>query len=137
MDKKTTLIYFGSTENSKYGTLRSCIAFLLYVIVFFSLYVINKDFYNKLMNRKLNVFISIVVIVSAICVVVPTDNYDALKYGASVGACLSLIAISAWSDKFNWNSFAVFIFSTIIFALISLLVYIVSKNMGWYPFKPC
>lgn len=142
--KKTTLVYFGDLENSKYGTLRSIIALVLCVCLFFSLSISNKTVYDKLMKNKFGVFLSIVAIVSALCVVVPYSNYDALKYGASVGAFLSIIALTAWysSDKdadenVTLNSLLFFSTSTVVFSFISFSVYFLSEKWNWYPVRPC
>ena len=139
--KKTTLVYFGDSENSKYGTLRSIIALVLCVCLFFSLKLISESVYDKLVINKFGVFLAIVAIVSALCVVVPYSNYDALKYGASVGAFLSIIAIIAWysskEDKININSLWVLVVSTVVFSIMSFIVYFLSKKWNWYPVRPC
>jgi hypothetical protein len=130
---KTTLIFFGSKENSKYGTLRSVIALVLLLGILF----IMKQTGSQLVNqRPIGVFLALIVIVSAICVQVPTGRYDALKYGASVGAALSIIAVVAWSKDLNLSSLGFVISSTFLASFISLIVFEISTKLEWYPFKP-
>lgn len=135
--KKTTLIYFGSRTNSKFGTLRSTITFMLLCIVFISLKYINNELFNVLMDRKIMLFISSIAITSAMTVVVPTNSFDAVKYGASVAIVLSIIAVTAWSSKIGTNEIAFIVINTILGAMLSIIVYNVSKKLDWYPFSPC
>jgi uncharacterized membrane protein len=132
-DSKTTLIFFGSMENSKYGTLRSVIALALLVGILFVLKQLGTELSKSLTERPIGVLIALVVIVSAICVQVPTDRYDALKYGASVGAALSLIAVVAWSKDLNASSAGFVVSSTLLASVISVIVYELSKKLRWYP----
>jgi uncharacterized membrane protein len=132
-NSKTTLIFFGSMENSKYGTLRSVIALALLVGILFVLKQLGTELSKSLTERPIGVLIALVVIVSAICVQVPTDRYDALKYGASVGAALSLIAVVAWSKDLNESSAGFVVSSTLLASVISVIVYELSKKLGWYP----
>jgi hypothetical protein len=134
---KTTLIFFGNIENSKYGTLRSTIAIVLVIIVLLMLKQFNEVLYESIIERKFGLFLAIVVIVSAICVQVPANRYDAIKYGMSVGIVLSVIAAVAWSPKFNMSNVGFILGSGITTSLISLIVYEMSRNLGWYPFKHC
>jgi uncharacterized membrane protein len=131
-DSKTTLIFFGSMENSKYGTLRSIIALALLVGILFVLKQLGTELSKSLTERPIGVLIALVVIVSAICVQVPTDRYDALKYGASVGVALSLIAVVAWSKDLNASSAGFVVSSTLLASVISVIVYELSKKLGWY-----
>jgi beta-lactamase regulating signal transducer with metallopeptidase domain len=134
---KTTLIFFGSRENSKYGTLRSMIALTLIILVLFIIKLFHNEFYDSLINRKIGLILAIVVIISAITVQVPTGVYDAMKYGASVGAFLSVISAVALSSDFNTESVLFVITSTFITSIISVIVYKISNNINWYPFEPC
>ena len=144
MIEKTTIVYFGDLENSKYGTLRSIIALVLCLVFLLLIKISNESLFSKLEKNKVLVFVSIVAIVSALCVVVPYSNYDALKYGASVGAVLSIIALTAWysSDKdadenVTLDSLLFFIISTVVFSFISFSVYFLSEKLNWYPVRPC
>jgi len=144
MSERTTLVYFGDLENSKYGTLRSIIALVLCLVFLLLIKISNESLFSKLEKNKVLVFVSIVAIVSALCVVVPYSNYDALKYGASVGAVLSIIALTAWysSDKdadenVTLDSLLFFIISTVVFSFISFSVYFLSEKLNWYPVRPC
>jgi uncharacterized membrane protein len=134
-NSKTTLIFFGSMENSKYGTLRSVIALVLLVGILFALKQLGTELSKSLTERPIGVLIVLVVIVSAICVQVPIDRYDALKYGASVGAALSLIAVVAWSKDLNASSAGFVVSSTLLASIISLIVYELSKKLDWYPIQ--
>lgn len=134
-NSKTTLIFFGSMENSKYGTLRSVIALVLLVGILFVLKQLGTELSKSLTERPIGVLIVLVVIVSAICVQVPIDRYDALKYGASVGAALSLIAVVAWSKDLNASSAGFVVSSTLVASIISLIVYELSKKLDWYPIQ--
>jgi uncharacterized membrane protein len=134
-NSKTTLIFFGSMENSKYGTLRSVIALVLLVGILFVLKQLGTELSKSLTERPIGVLIVLVVIVSAICVQVPIDRYDALKYGASVGAALSLIAVVAWSKDLNASSAGFVVSSTLLASIISLIVYELSKKLDWYPIQ--
>ena len=133
---KTTLIFFGSQENSKYGTLRSIIALMLLLGILFILKLTGSEFSKSLIERPIGVLLTIIVIVSAICVQVPTDRYDALKYGASIGAALSIIAVVAWSKDLNVSSISFVALSTLLTAIISVIVYELSTSLRWYPSQP-
>ena len=144
MSERTTLVYFGDLENSKYGTLRSIIALVLCLVFLLLIKISNESLFSKLEKNKVLVFVSIVAIVSALCVVVPYSNYDALKYGASIGAVLSIIALTALysSDKdadenVTLDSLLFFIISTVVFSFISFSVYFLSEKWNWYPVRPC
>ena len=130
---KTTLIFFGSQENSKYGTLRSIIALILLLGILLIVKLTLSDFSKSLIERPIGIFLAIIVIVSAICVQVPTDRYDALKYGASVGAALSIIAVIAWSKDLNLLSLSFVASSILLTAIISVIVYQLSTSLRWYP----
>jgi hypothetical protein len=132
--KKTTLIYFGSPKNSKFGTLRGGLAFVLLCVSFLFLKYINNELFVMLMGRKTMLFVSLIAIVSALTVVVPTDTFDAAKYGASVAIVLSICIATAWSADIKKGGIAFIITSTILGALISTIVYVVSKKLEWYPF---
>lgn len=135
--KKTTLIYFGSKENSKYGTLRSIITLTLVSVLFLSLKYINSELFEKLMKRKTMLFVSLIAVVSAMTVIVPSDSFDAAKYGASVGAVVSIIFATAWSEEVNIGKIIFIISSIVSGALISTAVYNISTKLDWYPFLPC
>ena len=130
---KTTLIFLGSQENSKYGTLRSIIALILLLGILLIVKLTLSDFSKSLIERPIGIFLAIIVIVSAICVQVPTDRYDALKYGASVGAALSIIAVIAWSKDLNVLSLSFVASSILLTAIISVIVYQLSTSLRWYP----
>jgi hypothetical protein len=88
-----------------------------------------------LQTRKVGLFISIIALISALNVVVPTDNYDAVKYGASVGVFTAIIALSG-----NLQTTNVFLLvALIIFVCVwnALAVYNISTSLGWYPIEPC
>ena len=138
VNTKTTLIYFGDINNSKYGTIRGFIAFFLLIPVFLLTMKIAPTFYNQMINDRTGLFIGMVVIVSALCVHVPHDIYDALKYGASVGFCLSTIAVIARTEKMNSMKTIVFVLtSTKILSLLSVITYLISKEYNLYPTLPC
>lgn len=132
---KTTLIFFGSVENSKYGTLRSVIATALILGILFVITKTDSELSKLLTERPISVLLALIVIVSAICVQVPADRYDALKYGASVGVAFSIIAVVAFSKDINTSSVGFVVSSTLLSSLISLIVYELSKKLGWYPFQ--
>ena len=130
---KTTLIFFGSQENSKYGTLRSIIALILLLGILLIVKLTGSEFSKSLIERPIGIFLAIIVIISAVCVQVPTNRYDALKYGASVGAALSIIAVIAWSKDLNVLSLSFVASSILLTAIISVIVYELSTSLRWYP----
>lgn len=134
---KTNLIYFGTLENSKYGTLRSLIAITLLFIILSIMYVVSS-FYKKIIKERiLGIIILCIALVSALCVIVPQDEYDAIKYGGSIGAFFSIIVIVSYSEILDWNSLIFLISSILLGMLISFTVYKISKKLDWYPVKPC
>jgi len=134
---KTNLIYFGTLENSKYGTLRSLIAITLLIIIFSIMYIVSS-FYKKIIKERiLGIIILCIALVSALCVIVPQDEYDAIKYGGSIGAFFSIIVIVSYSEILDWNSLIFLISSILLGMLISFTVYKISKKLDWYPVKPC
>lgn len=134
---KTTLIYFGSLENSKYGTLRSLIALAL-VILFLLFFVnISEDFKDIIKKRKIGVIIGIIALVSAMCVIVPRDDFDAIKYGLSIGAVISTFIFISYYETLKLNQIPQFLISTISIGIITYIVYLVSKKFDWYPYPPC
>jgi hypothetical protein len=130
---QTTLNYFGSIENSKYGLFRSLIAFVLILTGVFLTKLTKPSLYQTMLDRKLGVFLVIVAVVSAISVQVPADPYDALMYGASVGLVLSIVAAAAWSPEFKWGSVGFVALGTVKCAVIAWIVYELSKYLNWYP----
>jgi len=134
---KTNLIYFGTLENSKYGTLRSLIAFFLIVVILCIMYLVSSFYKRIIKERILGIIILCIAIVSALCVIVPQDDYDAIKYGGSVGAFFSIIVIVSYSEIIDWNSLIFLICSILMGMLVTFSVYKISKKLEWYPIKPC
>lgn len=136
-NEKTNLIYFGDLENSKYGTYRSIIALFLIVLVL--LFVQSKSFFFKdiFKERLIGLVLLIIAVVSAICVIVPHNDYDVLKYGASIGAFLAIIAIVSYSKTLNWNSLLFLVSSILVISVISWIVFKLSTVFNWYPVSPC
>jgi hypothetical protein len=134
---KTTLIYFGNLENSKYGTLRSFIAILLVVLSLFGLMNLSDNFKDIVKKRKLGVLIGIIALVSAMCVIVPRDDFDAIKYGLSIGAVISIFIFISYYENLIWKHLLYFSISTLSIGIITYIVYILSKKLDWYPYSPC
>ena len=134
---KTNLIYFGTFENSKYGTLRSLIAITALIIIFSIMYGASSFYKRIIKERILGIVILCIALVSALCVIVPQNDYDAIKYGGSIGAFFSIIVIVSYSEIIDWNSLIFLISSILIGMLISVIVYKISNKLDWYPIKPC
>jgi hypothetical protein len=132
---KTTLIFFGSTTNSRYGLYRSLIAF----VILAALIVSAKDtkLGETLLSHKVTTFLLLVVIVSGLTVQVPTSTYDAVKYGASVSGALSFVAaatlrLAGARATIMQSALGIFL-ATAIGGAISAVVYMLSKRLKWYP----
>ena len=134
---KTTLIYFGDLKNSKYGTLRSLIAIALVTLFLFIFATISDEFKDNLKKRKLAVVIGVIALVSAMCVVVPKDDFDAVKYGLSIGAVISIFIIISYHETLHLKQLFEFLISTLSIGLSTYIVYILSKKLDWYPYSSC
>lgn len=130
MNNITSLIYFGDTNNSLYGTLRSTIAITLIMI-----WLIFATYISKLEFDWVRMIMLAVALTSAICVIVPYSNYDAAKYGASIGllTCLIILSVSDLEADKIWFAISAIAACTIV----SVIVYQSSTALGWYPFPPC
>lgn len=136
-NEKTNLIYFGDLENSKYGAYRSIIALFLIVLVL--LFVQSKSVFFKdiFKERLIGLILVIIAVVSAICVIVPHNDYDVLKYGASIGAFVAIIAIVSYSKTLNLNSLLFLFSSILVISVISWIVFKLSTMFNLYPISPC
>ena len=134
---KTTLIYFGNLENSKYGTFRSFIAIFLLILFLLGFMKLSDDFKEIIKKRKIGIVIGIIALVSAMCVIVPRDDFDAIKYGLSIGAVISTFIFISYYETLKLNQIPQFLISTISIGIITYIVYLVSKKFDWYPYPPC
>lgn len=131
--KKTTLIYFGDVNNSKYGTIRSAIALFIILIISGIVSYINNDFYKFIMSRKVGSFLCLVIYISAICVHVPSDSFDIVKYGTSIGLLCSMFSVVGGSTKIKCN---VITLGCLLSVVVSYLVYELSLYFELYPIAP-
>jgi len=101
------------------------------------MYLVSSFYKRIIKERILGIIILCIAIVSALCVIVPQDDYDAIKYGGSVGAFFSIIVIVSYSEIIDWNSLIFLICSILMGMLVTFSVYKISKKLEWYPIKPC
>jgi len=135
---KTTLVFFGDLENSRYGVYRALLATVFLFIFLILLHPIHTVSWAECMKRKWGMLISWFSLVSALCVVVPSGTYDAFKYGACVGFVVMSIAMSVVSGMFDSKSVGFTCLAVVLCGIISTLVYLISHKLNLYPlFTTC
>jgi hypothetical protein len=135
---KTTLIFFGSSRNSLFGLYRSIVAFVAIVVVVLA--ARRSRIARALVQTPRRLAIALVVavvVVSAIAVQVPTSTYDVVKYGASVGGALSIVAgaaIMLTAKNVSMTNVVMHVATAIILsATIASFVFVIAKKRQWYP----
>jgi hypothetical protein len=133
MKGKSCLIFFGDSNNSKFGTIRSLVAYLMFMMIFLVLYLTNKKV------RDINIFLVALILVffvSILTIQVPYDSSDSIKYGLSLGFYtfgLFLITYYILNKKITTEILLYSIGGIISFCLVSLTVYKISSEKNWYP----
>ncbi|MCH9718015.1 MAG: hypothetical protein K0U52_13180 [Gammaproteobacteria bacterium] len=138
---KTTLIFFGSRRNSLFGLYRSIVAFLAIVVVVVVGVATKRSRIARALvqtPRRLAIALVVaVVVVSALTVQVPTSTYDVVKYGASVGGALSIVAGAAIMLIAKNVSIANVVMhvaiAIVLSATIASFVFVIAKKLRWYP----
>lgn len=144
---KTELVFFDGLHQSKNGTLRGLIAFIL-LMAFSSLwFFITYDWMYKSSIQKLNSslfsartiisFILIYLLVcSALAVQIPSSWDNALVYGLLVGLVVfgvaNLAFIAIIEDYSILTAIVDTMFAMIMCGIVSVCVYHISKTAGWY-----
>lgn len=144
---KTELIFFDSNHQSKNGTLRGLIAFVMLVGItalwFFFTYKplykksvqnLNSSFYSA--RTLISSAIIYILLCSALAVQLPTSWDNAMVYGLLVGLVVFSIAnltFVAVVEQYSILSAIVdTIFGTVLCGVTSVSVYYISKSSGWY-----
>lgn len=136
---KTTLIFFGSSRNSLFGLYRSIVAFVAIVVVV-GVATKRSRIARALVQTPRRLAIALVVavvVVSALTVQVPTSAYDVVKYGASVGGALSIVAgaaIMLIAKNVSISNVVMHVAIAIVLsATIASFVFVIAKKLRWYP----
>ena len=135
---KTTLIFFGSSRNSLFGLYRSIVAFVAIVVVVLA--ARRSRIARALVQTPRRLAIALVVavvVVSAIAVQVPTSTYDVVKYGASVGGALSIVAgaaIMLIAKNVSISTVVMHVAIAIVLSATSAtFVFVIAKKLRGYP----
>ena len=138
---KSTLVFGDTEENSKRGSLRSLAILPIYIILTLSwFYITKKTLYNnhidKVSNFKviLSLFITGLLIVSALGVHTPDNTQKAIIYGALTGLVVYGISNSVLLATSNKWGYTISFIDTI-WGIIStsLLAYILYKIVQKWP----
>lgn len=144
---KTELVFFDGLHESKNGTLRGLIAFILLAgfsaLWFFitynwlyksSIQKINSSLYS---TRTIVSFILMYILVcSALAVQLPSSWDNALVYGLLVGLVVfgvgNLISIAIIDNYSILTAIADTVFASLMCGVVSVCVYHISNTAGWY-----
>jgi uncharacterized membrane protein len=135
---KSTLVFWDNEENSKRGTKRGLAIFPIYIILtLLWFFLTKKSIYSKhidtVNNSRLivSLFVTGVLIVSAVAVHTPSTAQKAIVYGASVGFVVYGIANAVLLATSNKWGYVISIIDTswgiVSTALISYLLYEIVK----------
>jgi len=126
----TKLGYFRPLEESKLGTLRGLIAFILLFISFSSFYLLNK---KRLGWSKpwLRVVIISVIMCSSLAVQLPTTYPETILYGMLVGFAVSMVTVS-FMDKNILFSAGIVAFMSALCGLVSPVTFFLSTKLNLY-----
>jgi hypothetical protein len=131
---KTRLIYFGDSNDSKYGTLRGAAAFAPIFLIMFSASYFQCTSPISTSTRILAVGLASLFLCSAVGVQLPSSYREAALYGGLVGlvvssCCLCFMSVST-------GSAAAYIVAvpllTLSVSLVSILTMMISKRFGFY-----
>lgn len=131
----THLIYFGNSNDSKYGTLRGTVAFIpLFLVLMYASYFYRTPSIS-MGARILAVGLAALLLCSAIGVQLPNTSSEAFLYGGLVGlvvssCCVCFMFISTGSSMAYIAIVPLLILTA---SLTSLLTLKVSKRLGFYP----
>jgi len=128
----TKLGYFRPLEESKLGTLRGLIAFILLFIAFSSFYLLNKKrlgWSNKLW--WLRVGIVSLVLCSALGVQLPVTYPETILYGMLVGFVASVVTVSFMNKSIVFSA-GIVAFMTTLCGLVSPATFFISTKLNLY-----
>jgi len=138
---KSTIVYFDSITESKYGFLRGLIAFIGLIIFIIFLYLFDTFILNNKHNlspkniTKIIIFSIIfsLLICSAIGVFITKNIYGAWLYGTLIGFVVGFSIFSVYSiiSKPSIKLFIVAILFTFISGIICLITNLISQHNDW------
>jgi len=127
----TKLGYFRNLEESKYGTLRGLIAFILLFISFSSFYLLNKKRLGWSNKPWLRVVLVSVVLCSSLAVQLPTTYPETILYGMLVGFAVSVATVSFMNKSLVFST-GIVAFMTTICGLVSTATFFLSTKLNLY-----
>jgi uncharacterized membrane protein len=144
---KTELVFFDSLHQSKNGTFRGLVAFVLLLsISALWFYITYNAIYKSSMQslnpnfRSIRSWISYIIIYvllcSALAVQLPSSCNNALVYGLLVGLVVfgitNFVFVSLMKDYSITTAIIDTLFGIVMCGIVSLCVYYISKKVGWY-----
>jgi hypothetical protein len=127
----TKLGYFRNLEESKLGTLRGLIAFILLFISFSSFYLLNKKRLGWSNKPWLRVVLVSVVLCSSLAVQLPKTYPETILYGMLVGFVVSVVSVSFMNKSFLFSAGIVAFMSTLC-GLVSPATFFLSTKLNLY-----